>query len=82
MFTSICLLELSRGLLLSHSVLCTSNYYIINEKEKEIKYSAAMDSSAHLPFHYIGEDCIGENNTKQGELLSKCFYSPFPWITI
>ena len=49
MFTSICLLKLSCGLLLSHSVLRTSNYYIINENEKEIKYSATTDSLA-IPF--------------------------------
>ena len=49
MFTSICLLKLSYGLLLSHSALHTSNYYIINENEKEIKYSTTTDSLA-IPF--------------------------------
>ena len=24
--------------------------------------------------------CTGEDNTRQGELPSKCPYSPFPWI--
>jgi len=40
--------------LLSHSILCTSNYYIIKEKEKEkeIKCFATTDSLARLPFHY------------------------------
>ena len=52
MFTSICLLELSHGLLLSHSVSCTSNYYIINENENKIKYSATVDPLVHLSFYY------------------------------
>ena len=51
-FTSICLLELSHRLLLSHDVLHTSNYYIIKENDKEIKYSATADVLAHLPFYY------------------------------
>ena len=51
-FTSICLLELSCRLLLSHSVPCTSNYYIINENKNKIKYSATVDAPAHLLFHY------------------------------
>jgi len=50
MFTSIYLLKLSHGLLLSHNVLCTSYYYII--KEKEIKYSAITDLLAYLLFYY------------------------------
>ena len=52
MFTCICLLKLSCRLLLSHSVPCTSYYYIINENEKEIKCSAAVDPLAHLLFYY------------------------------
>ena len=52
MFTSIYLLKLSHRLLLSHSVSCTSNYYIINKNEEEIKYSTTVDSLACLPFHY------------------------------
>ena len=50
MFTSICLLKLSHGLLLSYSVPHISNYYIIKEIEKEIKCSAAMDPLACLHF--------------------------------
>jgi len=38
--------------LLSHSVLHTSDYYIIKENEREIKYSTTMDALAHLPFYY------------------------------
>ena len=38
---------------MSHSVLCTSNYYIINENEKEIKYSTTTDPLTRLLFYYI-----------------------------
>ena len=38
---------------MSHSVPHTSNYYIINENKKEIKYSTTTDSLVHLLFYYI-----------------------------
>ena len=37
---------------MSYSISHTSNYYIINENEKEIKCSATVDSLACLPFYY------------------------------
>jgi len=29
-----------------------------------------------------GEGCMGEDNTEQGKLSSKCPHSPFSWITV
>ena len=38
---------------MSYDVPCTSNYYIIKENDKEIKYSTATDVLAYLLFYYI-----------------------------
>ena len=80
---------------MSHDVLCTSNYYIIKENDKEIKYTAAVDVPAHLPFYYNHHDknsiklLSRDTHSKEGlghslglgaKLLTMCFWSKLPTI--